>query len=82
MIKLTVDGFDIEIQNDGDSNISLKVLDASGKELSNNSYQQTMEGESDDDSIDDLEDATFEDETLETEEETTDDETLETEEET
>ena len=45
MIKLTVDGFDIEIQNNDGKNIYVKVLDASGKELSNNLYEQTMEGE-------------------------------------
>lgn len=78
MIKLTVDGFDIEIQND-ENNISVKVIDASGKELSNNSYQQSLEGE--DDELDTLEDISLEDETTEADETTEeDDETTETDE--
>lgn len=45
-MKIQIGGFDIEINNDGES-MSIKIMDASGKELSNNTYSQTLEGNSD-----------------------------------
>ena len=65
MIKLTVNGFDIEIDT-ADENMSLKVLDASGKELSNNSYVQSLEGEG---NMDDFESPKIDDETVELDDE-------------
>jgi penicillin-binding protein 1A len=43
-MKIQTNGFDIEINTD-DATMSVKIIDASGKELSNNTYSQTMEGE-------------------------------------
>ena len=43
-MKIQINGFDIEINTD-DAAMSVKIIDASGKELSNNTYAQTMEGE-------------------------------------
>lgn len=68
MIKLTVNGFDIEIDT-ADENMSLKVLDASGKELSNNSYVQSLEGEG---NMDDFESPKIDDETVELDDENDD----------
>lgn len=39
-MKIQINGFDIELL-ENDSNISLKITDASGKELSNNTYAQS-----------------------------------------
>ena len=39
-MKLQINGFDIEV-NTEESNMTVKVLDANGKELSNNTYTQT-----------------------------------------
>lgn len=39
-MKIQFNGFDIEINQD-DTNIAVKVMDANGKELSNNSYMQS-----------------------------------------
>ena len=41
-MKLQINGFDIEVNTD-DANMTIKVLDASGKELSNNTYNQSTE---------------------------------------
>lgn len=41
-MKLQLNGFDIEINTD-DVNITLKIMDANGKELSNNTYSQSMD---------------------------------------
>lgn len=42
-MKIQINGFDIEI-NTNEAEMSVKVLDASGKELANNTYTQTLEG--------------------------------------
>lgn len=39
-MKIQINGFDIEV-NTEESNMSVKVLDANGKELSNNTYTQS-----------------------------------------
>lgn len=39
-MKLQINGFDIEV-NTEESNMTVKVLDANGKELSNNTYTQS-----------------------------------------
>lgn len=41
-MKLQINGFDIEINTD-EANITMKVMDANGKELSNNTYSQSSE---------------------------------------
>lgn len=41
-MKIQLNGFDIEINTD-EANMSIKVLDANGKELSNNTYSQSSE---------------------------------------
>jgi hypothetical protein len=41
-MKLQINGFDIEINTD-EANITMKVMDANGKELSNNTFTQSME---------------------------------------
>jgi hypothetical protein len=41
-MKLQINGFDIEV-NTEESNMTVKVLDANGKELSNNTYTQSLE---------------------------------------
>jgi len=66
-MKIQINGFDIEINTD-DAAMSVKIIDASGKELSNNTYAQSMEG-------DDSEEITEPD--LNTPEETTEEETPE-----
>lgn len=43
-MKIQINGFDIEINTD-DVTMSVKIIDASGKELSNNTYSQTMAGD-------------------------------------
>lgn len=43
-MKIQTNGFDIEINTD-EATMSVKIIDASGKELSNNTYAQTMEGD-------------------------------------
>lgn len=50
-MKIQISGFDIEINEDG-TNLSIKVMDSTGTELSNNSYQQNI---STDDTIQDTE---------------------------
>jgi len=59
-MKIQIGGFDIEINNDEES-MSIKIIDASGKELSNNTYSQSIEGseteeveEPEIDSVDDI----------------------------
>jgi hypothetical protein len=44
-MKIQIDGFDIEVIT-SDGSMSIKIIDASGKELSNNTYSQTLEGDS------------------------------------
>lgn len=39
-MKIQINGFDIEV-NTEESNMTVKVLDANGKELSNNTYTQS-----------------------------------------
>ena len=39
-MKIQINGFDIEL-NTEEANLSIKVMDAEGKELSNNTYTQT-----------------------------------------
>ncbi len=39
-MKIQINGFDIEIITD-DTTLTMKVLDASGKELSNNTFEQS-----------------------------------------
>lgn len=39
-MKIQINGFDIEV-NTEESNLAVKVLDANGKELSNNTYNQS-----------------------------------------
>lgn len=41
-MKIQINGFDIEV-NTEESNMTIKVLDATGKELSNNTYAQSLE---------------------------------------
>ena len=41
-MKIQINGFDLEINTD-EANLSVKVMDANGKELSNNIYTQTSE---------------------------------------
>ena len=41
-MKIQINGFDIEV-NTEEANLSIKVLDANGKELSNNTYTQTTD---------------------------------------
>ncbi len=41
-MKIQINGFDIEINTD-EANIGIKIMDANGKELSNNTYSQTSE---------------------------------------
>lgn len=41
-MKLQINGFDIEI-NEDDTSLTLTVIDANGKELSNNVYTQSTE---------------------------------------
>lgn len=79
-MKLQIAGFDIEFNQDQDT-LAIKVLDANGKELSNNTFSQSLDTTDD---VDDVAvpgveevDETTEDETTETEEETTDEETTE-----
>lgn len=50
-MKLQIDGFDIEIVSNAE-NLTLKVIDASGKELSNNTYQQTNSSEEEPEQVD------------------------------
>jgi len=45
-MKIQINGFDIEV-NTEDQSMSIKIIDASGKELSNNTYSQTLEGSED-----------------------------------
>ncbi len=52
-MKIQINGFDIEVNTEEEA-MSIKVIDASGKELSNNTYAQTMEG-SDDENIENVE---------------------------
>ncbi len=42
-MKIQINGFDIEILTE-EQNLMIKILDASGKELSNNTYEQSEEG--------------------------------------
>jgi hypothetical protein len=42
-MKIQINGFDIEILEETTS-LAIKVIDASGKELSNNTYAQTNDG--------------------------------------
>jgi len=41
-MKIQINGFDIEV-NTEESNMTVKVLDSTGKELSNNTYTQSLE---------------------------------------
>ena len=41
-MKIQINGFDLEINTD-EANLSVKVMDANGKELSNNTYTQSSE---------------------------------------
>lgn len=41
-MKIQINGFDIEI-NTEETNMVVKVMDASGKELSNNTYEQSLD---------------------------------------
>lgn len=43
-MKIQLNGFDIEINTD-ETNMVIKVMDASGKELSNNTYEQSLDDE-------------------------------------
>jgi hypothetical protein len=83
-MKIQINGFDIEI-NTEEANLSMKVMDANGKELSNNTYTQTeIETEEVTDvEVPSAEDAATEEPVEDTEEETTEEEPVEdTEEET
>ena len=87
-MKIQFNGFDIEINQD-DTNIAVKVMDANGKELSNNSYMQSMDSESEEEiqdaDVTSVEDAAAEEgveETSDDTESTEGDETEEEEEET
>jgi hypothetical protein len=42
-MKIQINGFDNEILTE-EQNLMIKILDASGKELSNNTYEQSEEG--------------------------------------
>jgi len=83
-MKIQINGFDIEI-NTNEAEMSVKVLDASGKELANNTYTQTLEGtpepEVEDPGMETAEDvnadATGTEDELETDTEGEDDSTLE-----
>lgn len=66
-MKIQTNGFDIEINTD-EATMSVKIIDASGKELSNNTYAQTMEGD---------ESSEITEPDLNTPEETTEEETTE-----
>lgn len=66
-MKLQIAGFDIEFNQDQDT-LAIKVLDANGKELSNNTYSQSL------DTTDDVEDVTVPG--VEEVDETTDEETI------
>lgn len=72
-MKIQIAGFDIEINEDG-ANLAIKVIDANGTELSNNSYTQSI---STDDTIEDtdipaVEETDIEETDIEETEETTD----------
>lgn len=41
-MKIQINGFDIEVNTD-EANLSIKVLDATGKELSNNTFAQSLD---------------------------------------
>ncbi len=43
-MKIQLNGFDIEI-NTEETNMTVKVMDASGKELSNNTFEQSLDGD-------------------------------------
>jgi hypothetical protein len=70
-MKIQINGFDIEINTD-EANIGIKIMDASGKELSNNTYSQTSE---ETDNVTDVDMPSAED--VSQEEPTTDDEAVE-----
>ena len=73
-MKLQINGFDIEINSD-EANISMKVMDANGTELSNNTYSQSTEAESEE--IQDVDMPEVDE--VETEEEVVEDDVEETE---
>lgn len=50
-MKIQINGFDIEI-NTEEANMSVKVLDANGKELSNNTYTQSPAGDDEINNVD------------------------------
>lgn len=50
-MKIQINGFDIEI-NTEDTNMVVKVLDASGKELSNNTFAQSTDANASPDAVD------------------------------
>jgi len=50
-MKIQINGFDIEI-NTEDTNMVVKVLDASGKELSNNTFAQSTDANAAPDAVD------------------------------
>lgn len=78
-MKIQMNGFDIEINTESDE-MSIKVMDATGKELSNNTYAQTLENSDESEVVDPgVEDLpTGEEESSETTEEETSTETEET----
>ena len=80
-MKLQINGFDIEV-NTEESNMTVKVLDANGKELSNNTYTQSSTEDEDITPVDmpSAEDTMTDEPAEETEEETTDEPAEETEE--
>jgi hypothetical protein len=88
-MKIQIDGFDIEIDTTDDQ-MAIKVIDANGKELSNNTYSQSLDLTDDIEDVDvpaveEVEDENIEDETedeeltdeLEDEEETTEEDDTE-----
>lgn len=50
-MKIQIDGFDIEIET-SDADMMVKVIDANGQELSNNTYAQTLETSDDVEDVD------------------------------
>lgn len=43
-MKIQINGFDIEVNTD-ESNMTIKVMDSTGKELSNNTYEQAIKSD-------------------------------------
>lgn len=81
-MKIQIDGFDIEIET-SDADMMVKVIDANGQELSNNTYSQSLDVTDDVEDVtipgvDETEEETDEESTEETEEESTEEETEET----